>query len=474
MNAFGHTRRIPSRLLLSGLLMFAAPSVALAAAPPSSWDITRCGLVWQVPEMARARVRTGVPYQPGRADSQVMDLYYPPDARTDRPRGAVIFINGVGDLPDNPLRQWQIYTDWARAVSTRGLIGITYGAEAGRTAEQLAALFDHLKAHGAELGIDPSRLGLFACSANVTAGLPFAASVSGGSLRAAVFYYGNAAADSLRPDLPVFYVRAERDGAQILQGIERLWQRARDAHLPWVMVEGRGLPHAFDAVDVSAGSRALVQQTLDFWCAHLEPLPAAPGNPVQRQVNAAIYAGDFAAAARLLEPIYRGGDPEPDVARLLLHCYRNLRDLDRGLPLAEELSRLHPERPYVWSAHGALLLAADRPADAARSLETAVARGARDLNTHNHLVMALLAAGDPAGAARAGEAAARLFPTAAVIHYNLACAHARNHAAGPALDALSAAIRAGYRDRRSIESDPDFESLRGDPAFQRLVGGLAE
>lgn len=463
------------RLALLGLLLPLLPvPAARAAAPATAWDVTRIGLVWQVPEMARARVRTDVPYDLSRPTPLTMDLYYPPDASGGQLPGAVIFVNGVGDLPDNPLRSWAIYRDWARAVTTRGLVGIVYGAEAGRTGENLASLFAHLRAHGRELGLDPERLALYACSANVTAGLPFAMSPAAAALRGAVIFYGNAAVDSLRTDLPVFYVRAERDGAGLNQGIDGLWQRARAAQLPWAMVQGRGLPHGFDGLDVGEPSRALVQQALDFWVAHLRPLPPAPPNPVARRANAAIYGQDFAGAARLLEAESKAAPADPDVARLLLLCYRNLRDTTRGLPYAEEQVRRHPEVAHLWSSQGALLLAANRPEEAARSLETAVERGSADFFTYNQLIIAHLAAGQVAEAIRRGETAAGLFPTAAGIHYNLACAHARHHQPAPALAALAAAIRAGYRDRAAMESDPDLAELRGEARFIELMQGLAQ
>lgn len=467
-------RRLTCPFGVAAVVVLSLQAPSWGAAPPSSWEVTRQGLVWQVPEMARARVQTDLPYASGQSGPLTMDLYYPAETGGGSPLGAVVFVNGVGDMPENPLRKWQVYVDWARAVSARGLVGIVYGAENGHAAENLAALFDHLRARGHSLGIDPERLGLYACSANVMTGLPFVASLSGAPLRCAVFFYGNAPADSLRPDLPVLYVRAERDGAPLNQGIEAIWQRARAARLPWTMIEGTDLPHAFDALDVGAYSRALVQQTLDFWCAHLKPLPEEPGNSVQRRVHAAVYGHDFSAAVRILEPIYQGGDASPDVARVLLHCYRNLREVDKGLALAAEQLRLHPELPNLWSAQGALLVAANRPADAAASLEKARALGARDFTTHSQLLMAHLAAGNPAAAVRCGEDAARLFPAVATIHYNLACAHALNRAAAPALQALAAAIRAGYRDRKAIEADPDLELLRGEPGYRELMGSLGD
>ena len=57
--------------------------------------------------------------------------------------------------------------------------------------------------------------------------------------------------------------------------------------------------------------------------------------------------------------------------------------------------------------------------------------------------------------------------------YNAACAHASLGDKRAALDALSAAVgEAGFDDGRAAAADDDLASLRGDPAFEALVGRL--
>ena len=57
--------------------------------------------------------------------------------------------------------------------------------------------------------------------------------------------------------------------------------------------------------------------------------------------------------------------------------------------------------------------------------------------------------------------------------YNAACAHASLGDKRAALDALSAAVgEAGFADGRAAAEDGDLASLRGDPAFEALVGRL--
>ncbi len=391
---------------MSTLAVCAVASHARAQEARSSWDVTRIGLAWQVPEMAAAVVRTDLVYD--ARGPRRFDVYRP--AGVDEPRGTVIFLNGIGDSPENPQRNWPIYRDWARAVTTRGLVGVLYEAETGHATENVITLLEYLRANGRDHGIDPERLAIFACSAHVTAALPLLVSEGARNLRCAVLYYGGSDVDSLRSDLPVLYVKAQKDGANLNATIDRLWQRAREGSLPWTMVVARDLPHAFDGLDVSDASRAIIGQTLDYWETHLEPLPAPPPNPIERQVNARIYGHEWAEAARMLEPIYAEREGDPDIGRILLQCYRSAQDVAHGLQLAEKLASRHPDRFEFRSSWGALLATAGRPAESLVQLEKAIELGARDLLTHNQAIISALAAGRAANAVVRGEAAVQLFP----------------------------------------------------------------
>jgi len=57
--------------------------------------------------------------------------------------------------------------------------------------------------------------------------------------------------------------------------------------------------------------------------------------------------------------------------------------------------------------------------------------------------------------------------------YNAACAHAALGDKAAALGALNAAVGdANFDDGRAAATDEDLASLRGDPAFEALVGRL--
>ena len=58
------------------------------------------------------------------------------------------------------------------------------------------------------------------------------------------------------------------------------------------------------------------------------------------------------------------------------------------------------------------------------------------------------------------------------IAYNLACSHARAGQAGAALDWLTRAAELGFADVTLLDTDPDLETVRGDPRFSDLRARL--
>jgi adenylate cyclase len=60
-------------------------------------------------------------------------------------------------------------------------------------------------------------------------------------------------------------------------------------------------------------------------------------------------------------------------------------------------------------------------------------------------------------------------PTDAGVRYNVACLFALEGRPDEAIASLEEAFRHGFGNREWISHDPDLESLRGDPRFQRLL-----
>jgi tetratricopeptide (TPR) repeat protein len=58
-------------------------------------------------------------------------------------------------------------------------------------------------------------------------------------------------------------------------------------------------------------------------------------------------------------------------------------------------------------------------------------------------------------------------PSNPSLHYNLACYHALTGQDGPALKALQRAVDLGFKNFKSVETDPDLENLRRNPKFKQ-------
>ena len=126
---------------------------------------TLYGVVYDVPATKNVKVKTDVPY----SGNLTIDVYTPPDAKANEKLPAVIFLNAIGDAPNQPkVKSWEIYKSFPRLVAAHGMIGISMEMDGARIQESLLALFNFLEKDGAKHGIDASRLGVYAASANVT------------------------------------------------------------------------------------------------------------------------------------------------------------------------------------------------------------------------------------------------------------------------------------------------------------------
>ena len=63
-------------------------------------------------------------------------------------------------------------------------------------------------------------------------------------------------------------------------------------------------------------------------------------------------------------------------------------------------------------------------------------------------------------------------PEDAALLYNVACGLARLGQLDESIDMLGQAIENGFGHKEWLEHDPDFDSLRGDPRFKKLVDRL--
>ncbi len=258
--------------------------------------ITKKTIAYHTPGMDEVAIERDVEY--GATDSGVltMDIYYPSDSEDKALLPAVVFVTGFPDPGYQAMlgcmqKEMGSYMSWAKATATSGLAAITYTNR--NPAEDIHTLLQYVREHGASLGIEPNRIGVWSCSGNV----PNALSVLmryGDTLKCAVLCYGymlgldgsTVIADAASkwgfvnpcseksvddvPDFPLFIVRAGQDETPHLNDmLDRFLAKALDRNLPVSLLNHPAGPHAFDLMHDSEITRDIVRQILAFMQFHL-------------------------------------------------------------------------------------------------------------------------------------------------------------------------------------------------------------
>ncbi len=182
---------------------------------------------------------------------------------------------------------------WARLIAASGVTAIAY---TNREPEgDLHAIFAHIRANAAALGIDDRAIGVWASSGHAPLALSLLMRGGPDAVTCAVLCYGylldldgadgvaeaartyrftNACAgrsmDDVRRDVPLFLARAGRDETPHLnETLDRFVTAALTHNLPVTLANHPDAPHAFDLEHDSAMTRAVVKQTLTFLRLHL-------------------------------------------------------------------------------------------------------------------------------------------------------------------------------------------------------------
>ena len=102
------------------------------------------------------------------------------------------------------------------------------------------------------------------------------------------------------------------------------------------------------------------------------------------------------------------------------------------------------------------------------SLENHLKPVPEDARARAHLAIEYATLGRKEDAMREANLAMALRPNEATVLYNVACIFCRLEEKSDALDALTKAWNAGFRESDWARRDPDLALLRGDPEFERL------
>jgi acetyl esterase/lipase len=209
----------------------------------------------------------------------------------------VIFVTGFSDLGAEKMlgsrfKDMGSFVSWAQLVAASGLVGITY---ANREPDDIYGVLDRVQQNAASLGIDGSKIGVWACSGHGPNALAVLMGHGRDRLACAVLAYAytldldgstriadaakqfgfvtTAVARSvsdLPRDLPLFIVRAGQDQMPGLNdALDRFIAAALALNLPVTVMNHASGPHAFDLFDDSRTARNIVKQMLAFLKFHL-------------------------------------------------------------------------------------------------------------------------------------------------------------------------------------------------------------
>lgn len=146
-------------------------------------------------------------------------------------------------------------------------------------------------------------------------------------------------------------------------------------------------------------------------------------------------------------------------------------ELDMPKQALETLARLgapssfNAESLYLW---GDALRALQRPLEALLPLERAAHMATKDIRIHLALAWCYKRTGRLDLAIDAVERALDIAPDESLLHYNLACYFSLSGRKRLAIEQLSQAFATDPVYRELVETESDFDPMRGDPEFQIL------
>jgi acetyl esterase/lipase len=289
------------RLLLALAFTLVAGS-AMAQDPPIPPEViaaARRPVVMTLPGMDQAVVTKDIRYSDATEARVAMDVYRPAGLKPGERRGAVIFIHGGGP-PGAPMKEMGVYTSYGRLMAAQGLVGVTFTHRQGypeRTVEgaaDVAVAIAYVRAHAAELNVDPDRLCLAAYSLGGAMLTPYLRDAPP-FIRCLVAYYPmmdleasarHRAAE--KPEVlaawsplrhvgepgrkaPLFLARAGADEIpDLLPGLDRFIAEAIRTDYPLTLANNPGAPHSFDITAVTPRTLEILAETFGFVKRRLE------------------------------------------------------------------------------------------------------------------------------------------------------------------------------------------------------------
>ncbi len=260
--------------------------------------IAKKHVVCEIPGVDAVTTRPDVTFGSRDGDFLTMDLYYPPHFKDGARLPAVVIVAGFPDLGFQKIvgckfKEMGSSVSWARLMAASGMVAITYSNR--EPAADVHTVLQYVRKNDAALGIDESRIGLWASSGNVPLALSLLTQDSAAPLKCAVLCYGymldldgstdvaeaaktfgfanpcaGKSVGNLQHDIPLFLARAGNDQMPHLnETLDRFVVNALESDRPVTLVNYPSAPHAFDLFQDTETSREIVSQILAFLRFHL-------------------------------------------------------------------------------------------------------------------------------------------------------------------------------------------------------------
>lgn len=228
-------------------------------------------VVYTLPATADVLLASELTY----ADDLLVDLYYPPGYDFSQRLPFVILSHGFVETTEFD-KDIPSHIDWGKLIAASGLIAVSAqaGAEPNRNGLRL---LDYLAVNATPLGLDPTRIGFWACSGQggpTYRALQTSDHALRDGFRAAVFIYldlGKARTSAWPVDMALMVVKAGKDEYISASSVDDFVTRARDAGLAVDYIELPDAVHGFDVVQDTTESRTTVEKALTFLKATLLP-----------------------------------------------------------------------------------------------------------------------------------------------------------------------------------------------------------